>query len=259
MAVEIQQGIARAASVLSALGASTAGGMRASEIGRVTGLGASTMARLLSSLEELDYVAKDAESQLYTIGPAILKLSSQGLNQNPVHRESRAVAEALAQATGLSVNVAIRYDASAVYVSHFEGSLAPKAHTMIGMPQPLHASALGKCLLLDMTEPERRELLGESPLPSFTINTITDHSALTADLDASLDRGVCIEDQELALGRLCIAAPIRDASGAVVASISVSGRLTVMREQDIDALTEHMIEAADRISVGLGMISAVPH
>jgi hypothetical protein len=32
-----------------------------------------------------------------------------------------------------------------------------------------------------------------------------------------------------------------------------------MREQDIDSLTEHMIEAADRISVGLGMISAVAH
>lgn len=259
MAVEIQQGIARAASVLAALGGSTTGGMRASEIGRVTELGASTMARLLSSLEELDYVTKDAESQLYTIGPAILKLSSQGLNQNAVHRESRVVAEALAQQTGLSVNVATRHGAQAVYLCHFEGSLAPKAHTMIGMPQPLHASGLGKCLLLDMTESERRELLGDEPLASFTVNTITDHGALAADLAVSLDRGACVEDQELALGRLCIAAPIRDASGGVVASISVSGRLTVMREQDIHALTEHMIEAADRISVGLGMISAVPH
>lgn len=259
MALEIQQGIARAASVLSALGASTNGGMRASEIGRATGLGASTMARLLSSLEEFDYVSKNADTQLYTVGPAILKLSSQGLNQNPVHRESRVVAEALAQQTGLSVNVGVRNGHQALYLCHFEGLLAPKEHTMVGMSQPLHASGMGKCLLLDMTEEQRRDLLGESSLASFTTHTITDHAALSNDLADSLTRGVCVENQELALGRFCIASPIRDASGWVVASISISGRATVMREQNIQSLTEQVIEAADRISVGLGMISAVRH
>jgi DNA-binding IclR family transcriptional regulator len=245
--------------VLAALGASTTGGLRASEIGRATDLGASTIARLLSSLEELGYIVKDPDSQLYAIGPTVLKLSSQGLNQNAIHRESRSVAQTLAQQTGLSVNVATRYEASAIYLCHFEGQLAPKAHTMIGMPQPLHASALGKCLMLNMSEQERRALLGNDPLPSFTVNTITDHARLTADLAVSADRGACVENQELALGRHCVAAPIYDAHRRIVASISVSGRLTVMREQDLESLTEHMIEAADRISVGLGMISAVAH
>jgi IclR family transcriptional regulator, acetate operon repressor len=254
MTGEVHQGIGRAAAVLTALGESKTGALRASDIARAIGLGASTTARLLTSLEELRYVRSDG--QLYSIGSAILELASQGLNHNPVHRESRAAAEELAHRIGLSVNVGVRDGESLVYLCHFEGELAPKAHTMVGMHQPLHASGLGKCLLLDLDEAGRRSLLGEE-LPAYTVHTITDHARLTEVLAESDRRGYCVEDQELALGRLSIAAPIRDADG-IVAGISVSGRLSVVRELDRDELAEQLIETADRISVGLGLISARP-
>jgi len=254
---EIHQSIQRAASVLDALGESETGQLRASDIGRTIGLGPSTTARLLTTLEELGYVRKETDGQLYSIGSAIFALASQGLNQNPVHRESRAAAQELAQKIGLSVNVGVRDGTSVMYLCHFEGALAPKSHTMVGMRQPLHASALGKCLLLDFSQEERIELLGED-LPRFTANTITDHSALTKELAHAHERGTCLEDQELALGRVCIAAPIRNTSGRVVAAISISGRMTVMRDSNLETLAEEAIEAADRISVGLGLISAIP-
>lgn len=258
MPAEIQQGIGRAAAALSAIGAATSETVRASDVARAIGLGASTTARLLASLEELGYVRRDPATGFYSIGTAILELASHGLNQNPVHREARAAAQELAQRIGLSVNVGVRDGTSVVYLCHFEGALAPKSHTMVGMRQPLHASALGKCLLLDLTEEERRDQLGDD-LPAYTANTITDHAALTAELTAAAARGVCVEEQELALGRSGLAAPIRDATGGVVAAISVSGRLSVMRERDQDTITEQLIETADRISVGLGLITAVPH
>jgi DNA-binding IclR family transcriptional regulator len=255
---EVQQGMSRAASVLAALGASTSGPMRASDLSRATGLGASTMARLLGTLEELGYVRKLPDTQGYTIGHSILALASAGLNQNPVHREARAPAQELAHRAGLSVNVAVPDGTSVVYLCHFEGHLAPKSHTMVGLTQPIHASALGKAVMLGTSEDERRELLGEGPFPRYTTHTITTHEALTRDLKTSADRGTCIEEQELALGRLCVAAPIRDATGSVVAALSISGRLSVLREHGIHVLGEDVIETADRISVGLGMISAVP-
>ncbi len=257
MPPEINQSIGRAAAVLTALGESKTGAMRASDIARAIGLGASTTSRLLGTLEELGYVRKEADGQNYQIGMAIVALSSLALNQNPVHRESRVAAQELAQRTGLSVNVAVRDRAGLVYLCHFEGALAPKAHTMIGMSQPMHGSALGKCLMLDMSEQERVELLGES-LPRYTANTIASHHQLTAELANAVKVGRCLEVEELALGRLCVAAPIRDAAGAIVAAISVSGRLTVMRSHDVDALAEEVIEVADRISIGLGLITARP-
>jgi IclR family transcriptional regulator, acetate operon repressor len=250
------QSVERAAAVLRALGASESGSVRASDIARAIGLGTSTTGRLLATLEALEYVRRDPESQGYSIGTAVLELASQGLNHNPVHRESRAAAQELAQRIGLTANVGVRDDAAAIYLCHFEGALAPKSHTMIGMRQPLHASALGKCLMLDMTEQERCDLIGED-LPRYTEHTITDHTALTADLAESEARGWCIENQELALGRFCIAAPIRNATGRIAAAISISGRVTVLRTRDMASLAEDLIEVADRISVGLGMISAV--
>ncbi|MHA7984423.1 IclR family transcriptional regulator [Rathayibacter sp. CAU 1779] len=257
MSTEIHQSIQRAASVLDALGASETGQLRASDIGRTIGLGPSTTARLLTTLEELGYVRKEPDGQLYSIGTAIFALATHGLNQIPVHRESRAAAQELAHKVGLSVNVGVRDGTSVMYLCHFEGAKASKSHTMVGLRQPLHASALGKCLLLDLFEEERIELLG-TELPRYTANTITDHGALTKELARSADRGTCLEDQELALGRLCIAAPIRNASGKVVAALSISGRMTVMRDSDLDSLSEEAIETADRISVGLGLISAIP-
>jgi IclR family transcriptional regulator, acetate operon repressor len=256
MPAEVQQGIGRAAAVLEVIGKSTHGPLRASDIARATGLGASTMARLLTTLEELGYVAKVGDTQGYTIGSALMRLASEGLNQNPVHREARPVAQDLAQRTGFSANVAVRDGGSLVYLCHFEGARAQKSHTMVGMSQPLNASALGKCLLLDTTLEQRRGILGDE-LPSFTVNTISTHQALTEELARVRDRGAAIEDQELALGRLCVAAPIRDASGDVVAAISISGRLTLMRDRGVDQSLEDVVEAADRISVGLGLITAI--
>lgn len=255
MAAEVHQGMGRAAAVLTAIGAATDGPPRASDIARATGLGPSTMARLLTSLEELGYVRRVGDTPGYTIGSAILRLASEGLNQHPVHREARAITQELAHRTGFSANVAVRDGDRLIYLCHFEGDRAQKSHSMVGMSQPLHASALGKCLLLDTDAAERRELLGD--LPAFTANTIADHDALTAELARVRAAGSAVEDGELALGRLSVAAPVRDATGAVVAAISISGRLTLMREYGFEALTEDVIEAADRISVGLGLISVV--
>ncbi|WFR67237.1 IclR family transcriptional regulator [Curtobacterium flaccumfaciens] len=250
------QSIERAAAVLGALGASENGPLRASDIARAIGLGTSTTARLLNTLEALQYVRRNPETQGYSIGRAVLELASQGLNHDPVHRESRAAAQELAQRVELTANVGVLDGTNCIYLCHFEGRLAPKSHTMVGMRQPLHASALGKALMLDMTEQQREDLLG-TELARYTEHTIVDHAALTADLGAAETRGWCVENQELALGRFCIAAPIRNASGAIAAAISISGRVTVLRTRDMASLAEDLIEVADRISVGLGRISAV--
>lgn len=110
--------------------------------------------------------------------------------------------------------------------------------------------------MLDMTESARRELL--NALPRYTDKTITDHEVLSADLEEARHRGWCMENQEIALGRFCIAAPIRAASGNIVAALSISGRITDLRTKDLDSMAEDVIEVADRVSVGLGLITAVP-
>ncbi len=115
----------------------------------------------------------------------------------------------------------------------------------------LHATGMGKCLLVGTTPEERRALLPE--LPRFTGRTVGGHDELDAQVELVVARGYATEVEELALGRACVAAPIRDAAGDVVAAISISGSLSAIDLDSREAeLSGRVIETADEVSTALG-------
>ncbi|MFC5184605.1 IclR family transcriptional regulator [Actinomadura harenae] len=246
------QSVERAASVLNAF-LTGRPELRVSDVAKATGLGTSTASRLLATLESLEFVERDPVSGLYRLGTAPITLGGVALNQHPVHREARQIAQDLAASLGLGVNVAVRRGDSMFYLLNFEGRLAPRGFVLTGQRKPLHATGIGKCLLLGLDGAGRRALL--PALPGYTALTITDHDRLDAELDAVARRGHATETEELALSRACVAAPIRDGSGAIAAAISISGPLSAI---DLparqDELARTVIEAADSISVGLGYV-----
>jgi DNA-binding IclR family transcriptional regulator len=192
-------------------------------------------------------------SSLYRLGPALLTLAGVAINQHPVHREARQPAQNLAGSLGLGVNVAVRLGSSLFYLCNFEGRLAPKSFTLMGQRNPLHATGIGKCLLLALTPAQRRDLLPD--LHRYTPRTICDHDDLDAALAEAAHRGYATEVEELALGRSCVAAPILDQSGSIAAALSISGPLSALGLTDGDPeLASTVIEVADSISVGLGYL-----
>lgn len=245
------QSVERAASVLRAFLVRPE--LRVSDVAKLTGLGTSTASRLLATLEMLEFVERDPVSGLYRLGSAPITLGGVALNQHPVHREARQIAQDLAATLGLGVNVAVRQGASMFYLLNFEGRLAPRSYVLTGQRKPLYATGIGKCLLLALTAQERRELLPE--LQPFTGRTIVSHDLLEQELESCRNRGYATEVEELAFGRACVAAPIRDAAGQVVAAISISGSLTAIGLPGREAeLSRTVIESADSISVGLGYV-----
>lgn len=249
------QSVEKAAAVLDAF--LTSEPLRVSDVVKHTGLGQSTASRLLATLESIGYVERDQHSGLYRLGPDLITLASTAINQHPVHREARQPAQNLASSLGLGVNVAIRRDAALFYLCNFEGALAPRSSTLVGQRNPLHATALGKCLLLGLEPAQRRALLTD--LPSYTQYTITDHDRLDKAIDEAGQCGYATEIEELALGRVCIAAPILDRSGSVTAALSVSGPYSAVRLAERESqLVSAVIEVADSISVGLGYLGP-PH
>ncbi|QBI53025.1 IclR family transcriptional regulator [Streptomonospora litoralis] len=226
--------------------------LRVSDISRLTGIGQSTVSRLLATLESAGLISKDEASGFFRLGLDHVSLAGVVLNNHPVHREARGVSQRLAAKTGLGVNVAVRDAATLFYLSNFEGEHAAKSHVLMGNRYPLHATALGKCLLAATTAEERRTLLGE-PLPSYTTATVTDHARLDAAVKEAATRGYTTEIEELALGRACIAAPVRDYSGGIAAAMSLSGPLSAMNVESRESeLARVVIEAADRVSLALG-------
>ncbi|GLY73967.1 IclR family transcriptional regulator [Actinoallomurus iriomotensis] len=255
------QSVERSAAVLRAFLDGGVGGraeLRVADVARTVGLGVSTTSRLLATLESVAYVERDPVSQLYRLGPALITLGGAAVNQHPVHREARPVVQMLASKYGFGANVAIRRGDKVFYLLNAEGPIAGKSYTLMGQSNPLHATGLGKCLLLGLSAAERRDLLGESGLHGFTRNTITTHEALDDELALVGQRSYAMELEELAAGRACIAAPIRGRDSQVTAAISLSGPLSLLdlstRETE---LAQIVIESADRISIGLGYLG--PH
>lgn len=244
------QSVERAAAVLNAF---TTGldRLRVGDVSALVGLGQSTTSRLLATLEQLEYVERDPQTGLYGLGPALVTLGGTALNQYAVHREARQRAQDLAHNLGLGVNVALRRGTSIFYICNFEGANAPRSYTLVGQGNPLHATGIGKCLLLGLDASERRRLLPE--LVPFTPSTIADHAQLDAELERIGSNGYATEREELALARSCVAAPIRDRTRQIVAAISISGPLsTIDLDRREDELAQVVIEVADSISVGLG-------
>lgn len=230
--------------------------LRVSDVAKAADLTLSTASRLLATLESAGFVDRDPVSGLYRLGLDMVSLGGAVLNSHPVHREARQIAQNLAAELGLGANVAVRRGDQLFYLLNFEGRQAPRSFVLTGQRNPLHATGLGKALLSGLGPAERRELL--AVLPQYTSRTITDHNALDQELAKLTGRGYATEVEELAHGRACVAAPIRDGSGQVIAGISVSGPLSAIDLQSREAaLASAVIEAADSISIGLGYVG--PH
>lgn len=237
--------------------------LRVSELCARTGLGQSTVSRMMSTLDRLGFVVPDARTGLYRLGPAAVTLGSVALNSSPLFRAARPVAQSLAHATGLGVNLAEFRDDRLFYLCNFEGPRSPKSFTMAGRAAPLHATGMGKAILAAQPAEYLYAYFAAGLAHAYTPHTLTTPAAMEPALAEIRTRGYATEVEELAFGRACVAAPIRTRGGAVTAALSLSGPLSDLdlptRQQDL-ALT--VIEAADELSVTLGYtipLATPPH
>lgn len=226
--------------------------LRISELCGKTGLGQSTVSRMIGTLDRLGFVVQDTRTGLYRLGPTTVTLGSVALNSSTVFRAGRQSAQNLAHATGLGANLAELNQGGLFYLCNFEGANSPKSFTMAGRSAPLHATGMGKAILSGQSSDFVREYFA-SGVAAYSPRTITRLEDMTEALNEIRDRGYATEIEELAFGRACVAAPIRGRSGSVIAALSVSGPLSAIdlptRQQELGL---RVIEVADEISVALG-------
>ncbi len=231
--------------------------MRVSDISARLDLTASLVSRLLQTLEHEGFVERDEETGFYRTGKAIIALATVALNHNRLNVEALTEMQAVAAESGLGVNLSVLDGESIFYLASVDGKHTPRPYTLTGRRNPLHATGMGKVLLAYAPDSVRADLLNRLTLNAYTPHTLADREQLAAELELVRGRGWATEIEELAFGRACIASPIRDRMGKVVAAISISGPLSVLcLDERQQALTDLAIETADRISYRLGYITA---
>jgi len=246
------QSVDRAVAILEILARDGEAGV--TEVARELDVHKSTASRLLAALDRRDLVTQDAARGKFRLAVGIVRLAGAASARLDVVQESRPVCRALAQQVGETVNLAILSGRDALYLDQVAGPAALSPHNWAGQRIPLHATSDGKVLLAYLPEAELSAYL-TPPLARFTERTITAVAEFAALLAEVRRRGFATAVDELEAGLTAIAAPVRNAEGTVLASISASGPSFRIPADRIPALAAAVSRAADEVSRRLGWVA----
>jgi IclR family transcriptional regulator, KDG regulon repressor len=245
------QSLDRAFGILKILARDT-NGLYLADIAAAVELPKSTAFRLLAVLIQHEYVRKTAPSGLYRLGPAFLELSSRYLNSLELKTESAPHMGELAASLGTIVFLARRQGKRMVYIDKEDQYSSLRKYAIIGQQKPLYCTSLGKALLLDMGDEDIRELLADERFERFGPNTHGHIDALLDDVRECRKRGWARDDEEAEPDINCVAAPIRDYRGEVIAAISCSWVLENRPDLNAAKAAAQVLRAADAISRSMG-------
>lgn len=243
--------VERALTILEAVGQRD-GGMTNSEISRRLEIPKSSASYILRVLERRGYLHRDAETGKYRLGLAVLNLS-RAVDEGLDLRETAApVLRQLADRHRLAAHLGVLDQGEAVYMEKADVPGLIKMDTYPGRRTDAHSTSIGKAIVAYLPEEEVEEIARKRGLARRTPRTITSLAKLKRDLALVRSRGYALDDEENNLGVRCVAAPVFDASGRVVASINVTGTIAQVDADAVPRLAEVVKEAALRISRKLG-------
>lgn len=242
------QSVERALAILEILARSGEAGV--TRIADEIGVHKSTAFRLMATLEQGGLVEQSEERGKYRLGMGILRLAGATTARLDVVQEARPICRKLASTSRETVNIAVLSGRAALYLDQVAGASSLQPHNWIGQHIPLHATSNGKVLLSGLAEDELNETLGS--LPAYTAATITTKKRLRAEVDEVRARGYATAVDELEVGLTALAAPIKNAHGDVIASLSLSGPTFRLDAARVEELLPALLEAAGEVSHRLG-------
>lgn len=248
------QSVDRALTILELLAAD--GHLGVTEIAALIDVHKSTASRLLATLEAHGLAEQLPDRGRYRLGIGVLRLAGATRSRMDLVQESRPVTAALAAAVGETVNVVILSGRETLYLDQVSGPSALQIHNWVGKRNPIHATANGRVLLAHVSEAESDAILAaladaDGSLARLTERTLVTREDVTADLAQIREQGYAVVRDELEVGLTAVAAPVRGATGEVVASLSVSGP-TFRIEDRLTPIAEQTRKAARAVSERMG-------
>lgn len=222
------------------------------ELNEHLGWDKSTIHRLLSTLKEKDYVQQNAENQKYRAGIKMFEMGNQVVERLGFRRQCQPYLESLAAVTKETVNLAVRDGKDIIYIDKIESSATIKVDLAIGKRLPMYCTGLGKVILAHMPEAEALKILQTEKMIAYTPKTLTTVKDIQEQLELIRNRGCSLDDEEYVEGLICVAAPIQNHLGQVMAAISIAVPQYRFEEgQKTLHYTEKVVETAQKISVEL--------
>lgn len=227
--------------------------VRVQDLSEKMKMNASTLLRFLTTLVKCGYAAQDPESAKYYLTLKLCNLASSVTANISVRDIAHHYLVQLAKEFNESVCLSIEQNGMVVYIDSVQGPDSMlRTMNRIGSVAPMHCTGVGKLLLLDYSTNQLDELIEKKGLPTFTANTIGSKRQLQVELELVRRLGYSYDNEECEIGAKCIAAPIYDYTGKIVAGISITGPRIRMTNEHVEAHLPALISAAREISTQLG-------
>ena len=236
--------------ILEALQGSS-GGLGLKAICDRTGIHKSTAHRFLKHLERERYLLR-TEAGAYLIGPRLSQLSARGNQEATLQAVARPILWELWKSTQETVNLAVLDQRTALYVDVIESPHEFRLSSRVGTRRSVHVTALGKTLVAFLPREAQETILDSIVFQAATPRTIGNLVQFRQELEKVRRQGYAVDDEEAVQGARCVSAPILNSAGEPIAAVSVSGPVTRVSPNLVNAMAGAVTSAAAAISAAMG-------
>lgn len=225
--------------------------MTLSEVAQRAALSRATARRFLLTLVELGYVRTDG--RVFSLTASVLQLGFAYLSGLSLPELAQPHLEELSRKLGESTSAAVLDGGDIAYIARVSTRRIMTVGITVGTRFPAYATSMGRVLLAGLAPAELDEYLAQARIRALTPQAVGSKEGLVAVLDKVRIQGWCLLDQELELGLMSMAAPIRGRDGRVAAAINVSMQAQMVAGKPdpaafLDSVREELLAAAGRIS-----------
>lgn len=226
------------------------GGITLAEISRRAGLPTATAQRLVDTLLTEGLLSR--RDKKYALGPFAFELGKRAELSMSLPSLAKPFLERLREETGENANLAVLDGTEVVYLACAESPRMMRTFTVPGARVAAHATGVGKVLLASLDGTRIDALYQGKPLTRYTAKTIVDLDELKGHLETARKEGFALDEGEREEDVVCVAAPVLDHSGKVVAAISVSGPSYRLNPENLEQVKERVMACALEFSIYLG-------
>mgnify|MGYP001046087794 FL=1 len=236
--------------ILQALGEERDHGI--TELAQRVMMSKSTVYRFLQTMKTLGYVTQEGESEKYSLTLKLFELGAKALQNVDLIRSADVQMRELSRLTKETIHLGALEEDSIVYIHKIDSLYNLRMYSRIGRRNPLHTTAIGKVLLAGRDRAEVNEILKEVEFKRSTANTIVTREALIEVLDQVKVQGFGEDNEEQEEGLRCIAVPVFDRFGVVIAGLSISFPTIRFSEEAKSDYVAMLHRAARALSAEMG-------
>jgi len=209
--------------------------------------------RLVATLSAKKYIEVNDFTGKYRLGIKARALGQLATEQIDFVNHARPFLDDLKKQCHETCYFSVNKDGYTYYLDGLESDLPVRVVQLVGKSRPLYSTAAGRVLLAFMEPQKQTDLLLNSATKGLTSSTVTDIDLLQIDLHSVARLGYAVDDQEHEDGVVEIAAPVFDATGAIIGALSISAPKMRLETARIETeLVPLICQTAARLSATLG-------